>query len=328
MTKTPRRRLPKGLAFEREDATMRQATSVRGVNFRDRSVTLIDLDQVSFYYQKGRRCVFDGVSLHLESGYIYGVFGKNGAGKSTLFRMLSGTNAVSAGKIRVMGYDPCERSPRFLRDLYLVPEDIAMPAMRLTEFARLSGALYPHYSHEDLTRYMDMFEIDADQRVSTMSLGQRKKAMIACAMAMRTKVLLMDEPTNGLDITSKRVFRSILGEMSHADRIVMISTHQVRELAELINAVLILKGKKFVVSDTVANLSNQYVFGPCDPNDADNPPIYYEQIAGIHVGICRRKAGESVSTATQSEAENLAASSGIDLELLFAAAVSGAFQSL
>lgn len=273
---------------------------------------MIDIDNVNFRYPGKRRRVFEDVSLHIVPGHIYGLFGKNGIGKSTLFRMICGANPIESGKIRVLGETPIDRSPSLLSQLALIPEDMDMPNIDLFAYARRYGAFYPNYSHQDLCRYVDMFEIPKGQRISSMSLGQRKKAMIAYAFALNTKILLMDEPTNGLDITSKRVFRTMLDELPRFDRTIMISTHQVRDLEQLIDAVVIVNNAGIVLNETVAALADRYVFGPCDPNDLRNPPIYTERAGGVVVGIRPRST-------TEPEQE-------IDLELLFAAAVSGAFE--
>lgn len=273
---------------------------------------MIDIDNVNFRYPGKRMRVFEGVSLHLVPGHIYGLFGKNGIGKSTLFRMICGANPIESGKIRVLGETPIDRSPSLLSQLALIPEDMDMPNIDLFAYARRYGAFYPNYSHQDLCRYVDMFEIPKDQRISSMSLGQRKKAMIAYAFALNTKILLMDEPTNGLDITSKRVFRTMLDELPRFDRAIMISTHQVRDLEQLIDAVVIVNNAGIALNETVAAIADRYVFGPCDPNDLRHPPIYTERAGGVVVGIRPRST-------TEPEQE-------IDLELLFAAAVSGAFE--
>ena len=212
---------------------------------------MIDIDNVNFRYPGKRMRVFEGVSLHLVPGHIYGLFGKNGIGKSTLFRMICGANPIESGKIRVLGETPIDRSPSLLSQLALIPEDMDMPNIDLFAYARRYGAFYPNYSHQDLCRYVDMFEIPKGQRISSMSLGQRKKAMIAYAFALNTKILLMDEPTNGLDITSKRVFRTMLDELPRFDRAIMISTHQVRDLEQLIDAVVIVNNAGIARNETV-----------------------------------------------------------------------------
>ncbi len=276
---------------------------------------MIDLERVTFKYSNSRT-VFRDASLHLDPGYIYGLFGKNGVGKSTLFRMICGANPINGGTIRVLDQTPFDRSPRLLSSLHLIPEDMAMPAMDIQTFAKHYGAFYPNYSASDLAHYAEMFEIPSDQKMSAMSLGQRKKTMIAFAFSLHTQILLMDEPTNGLDITSKRTFRSILDEAKTSDQLIIISTHQVRDLEQLIDAVLIVADKRIIVNAKVSGILAKYRFGECIP-DGDNPPIYSESVCGRCMGISRRRPGDADAAA---QPENGA----VDLEMFYEAAISGA----
>ncbi len=275
---------------------------------------MIDLECVTFKYSNSRT-VFRDASLHLDPGHIYGLFGKNGVGKSTLFRMICGANPIAGGTIRVLDQTPFDRSPRLLGNLCLIPEDMAMPAMNIQTFAKHYGAFYPNYSASDLAKYVEMFEIPPDQKMSAMSLGQRKKSMVAFAFSLHTQILLMDEPTNGLDITSKRMFRSILEEAKTSDQLIIISTHQARDLEQLIDAVLIVAEKKIIVNAKVSDILAKYRFGECSP-DGDNPPIYSESVCGRCMGISRRAPGDGAA-----QPEN-----GIDLEMFYEAAISGAFK--
>lgn len=270
---------------------------------------MIELKNMSFRYPTSKNKVFDDVSLDIEPGHIYGLLGKNGVGKSTLFRLISGVNQVTDGTIQTLGMDPFARDPEMLRQLFLIPEDMAFPELTIRRFAEYYGPFYPNFDMAALEKCLALFDVP-EQRVSKMSLGQRKKAMVSFALSLQTEILLMDEPTNGMDIPSKRLFRSALADVGMSDRVMIISTHQVRDLEELIDAVIIVDGQKIVMAAPLARLLERYHFGELPEGEAC---LYEERIGGRRCGVSRLEQGQQPDKA-------------MDMELLFNAAVSGAFQ--
>lgn len=269
---------------------------------------MIQIQNMSFRYPGGRNLVFDDISLDIQEGHIIGLLGKNGVGKSTLFRLITGVNKQTHGTILTQNMVPFDRSPEMLRQLFLLPEDIEFPKLPIRKYAEYFGAFYPNYNPEVLQKYIELFDIP-EQPLSTMSLGQRKKAMLAFAFALNTEILLMDEPTNGLDIPSKRLFRTSLSEFNATNKTIIISTHQVRDLEELIDAVIIVDEQKIVLTASFATLLGRYHFGELAPED---DVLYEEKMGGRRCGVARLKTGQEKDAS-------------VDMELLFNAAVSGAF---
>ena len=168
---------------------------------------MITVKDLSFAYSGEK--VLDCISTTFEQGRIYGLLGANGVGKSTLFKLLCGLLTAKEGSIEIDGYSPADRKPGFLSKVFYIPEDFEGPAVSIKNYASGIAAFYPNYDEQQLHSLLKDFEIDIDRKFTTLSLGQRKKAILCIALAMRTEYLLLDEPTNGLDIPSKLEFRKM-----------------------------------------------------------------------------------------------------------------------
>ena len=225
---------------------------------------MIKFSKVSFRYASSKPYVLEDINMSLESNHIYGLLGKNGVGKSTIFRMISGLNPVTQGEVLTHGCVPFERKPSMLQDIFLLPEEMEFPAITPLQYAKLYGSFYPNFLETEMLEHLKQFDIDANQKLTSMSYGQRKKSYIAFALACHTRVLLMDEPTNGLDIPSKTIFRKMLAACTKDDRlnrIIIISTHQVRDLERLIDAVIIVEDRHIALCETADTLLKAFHFG-------------------------------------------------------------------
>jgi ABC-type multidrug transport system, ATPase component len=172
---------------------------------------MIDIQNLHFAYKKKK--VFTGLSLKLQPGHIYGLLGKNGTGKSTLLRNIAGMLFPDQGKINVLNYTPGERKPAFLQEVFMVPEELYFPDIPLEQLLKYYAPFYPRFDREQFERYITEFEIPRDNSFLRMSYGQKKKVLISFGLASNAAVLLMDEPTNGLDIMSKSQFRKVMAEV-------------------------------------------------------------------------------------------------------------------
>lgn len=264
-------------------------------------MNMITFKDVSFGYRCGR--LFDRLDLTLRRGAIYGLLGKNGAGKSTLLKLAAGLLFPSRGTITVLERTPRKREPNFLNQVFFVPEEFTLPRMTMTEYARVYGVFYPRFSREQLGELLRELEVAADQRLDRMSLGQRKKAYIAFAIACNTPILLMDEPTNGLDIPSKSSFRRVIARVADEERTVVISTHQVRDLDQLIDSVVILDQSRILLNASTAEITKRLEFVRLDEGQ---PALYAEQTIHGRWGVRPNTSDEE---------------SPLDMELLFNAAV-------
>ncbi|CCH01599.1 putative ABC transporter ATP-binding protein yhcG [Fibrella aestuarina BUZ 2] len=220
----------------------------------------IELTNLTFRY--GRKPpVLRHLSLQLEPGHIYGLLGSNGAGKSSLLRLMAGLLYPTEGQLRVNTHDPRHRSPAFLEDVFLLPEETDTPSMTLDTYVRTLSAFYPKFSQEQFQTYLRTFQLpETIGKLNALSLGQRKKVFISFGLATNTSVLLMDEPTNGLDIPSKTQFRKVVSAALAPDRLVLISTHQVRDLDALIDAVVVLNDHEMLLAAPLERVGQRLRF--------------------------------------------------------------------
>lgn len=218
---------------------------------------MIALTHLSFHYPQHRQYVFEDFSLELQPGKIYGLLGKNGSGKSTLLQLICGLLTPQKGEATVDGKKVRQRRPETMQQLFLVPEEFTLPPVRLQTFVHNLACFYPNFSREDLCRYLEAFELEEDLRLHQLSMGQKKKVFISFALATNTPYLIMDEPTNGLDIIGKSQFRKIVASCMTDDKTMLISTHQVRDIDQLLDHLVIIHENKVVLHHDLADLCRQ-----------------------------------------------------------------------
>ena len=236
---------------------------------------MIHLNQVSFGYGK-RKKLFENLDLHLDAGHIYGLLGKNGAGKSSLLRNIAGLLFPTGGRVEVGGYEPCKRQPAFLQDIFFLPEEIYLPSVTVDKYVSLMAPFYPKFDEQLFRAYISELDIPEGNKLTGMSYGQKKKVLISFALATNTRVLIMDEPTNGLDIPSKSQFRRLVSSALDKDRLILISTHQVRDLDNLIDAIIILEDSKILIQHSLDTISERLCFGILPNIEYDNRVLYSE----------------------------------------------------
>jgi ABC-2 type transport system ATP-binding protein len=219
---------------------------------------MVTIRDLHFAYR--RKPVFTGLSLDLEPGYIYGLLGRNGTGKSTLLRSIAGFLFPQRGEIGVMGYKPGKRRPAFLQEVFLVPEDFYLPPMPLGKWVRTHAVFYPKFNGERFRRIAVDFGIPASARLDELSYGQQKKVLISFALATNASLLLMDEPTNGLDIVSKSQFRKLIAGSLDYTKCIVISTHQVKDLENLIDRVMVIDEGRILFDQTMDAISEKLLF--------------------------------------------------------------------
>lgn len=223
---------------------------------------ILQAKRISFSYGALRRkAVFTDFSLAVERGKVYGLLGLNGAGKSTLIYLMAGLLTPQCGSVEVNGRNVRDRLPSTLGSVYLVPEEFDMPRMSLKEFATLNGALYPRFSYDDMLNNLAIFGINPEIRnLTALSMGQKKKVLMSFAFATNADLMLMDEPTNGLDIPGKSQFRRLVASRMTDDRTIIISTHQVRDIDRCIDHVVIVDQSKVLLDESVASITGRLRF--------------------------------------------------------------------
>jgi ABC-2 type transport system ATP-binding protein len=267
---------------------------------------VIEIKNMSFGYK--RQKLFDNLQLSLQPGNIYGLLGKNGAGKTTLLKIISGLRLPQGGECRVLGQNPSRRPAALLEDICFISEELHVPAMLPSLYERLYAPLYPRFNHGVFHDYLKEFELDASKKLSENSYGQKKKFLLAFGMASGCRVLLMDEPTNGLDIPSKSQFRRLLARAGATDQIILISTHQVRDMENLIDPIIILDGGRIIFQQPIEQAAARLSTGIEREEPTDAGVLYAEKTLGGWV-VVREKTG--------------AEETNIDLETLFNAVTNG-----
>jgi ABC-2 type transport system ATP-binding protein len=214
---------------------------------------MISIDSLDFGY--GSKPLFGGLSLKLEPGRAYGLLGLNGAGKTSLLKLVAGALFPRSGAIAAFGRDPARREAAFLADTIFVAEDPWVPAVKASAYLSRYMAFRPAFDRARFDELRRDFAIEEDKALSKLSYGQRKKFALAAAFASGARTLLLDEPTNGLDIPSKIQLRKALAEAVSEERIIVVSTHQVRDLENLIDPVLILDSGRLAFGLEAADIA-------------------------------------------------------------------------
>ena len=199
---------------------------------------MISIDGLDFGY--GEKALFRQLQMSLVPGNIYGLLGLNGAGKSTLLKLMTGLLFPDAGTLSVLGRKPADREPAFLAQVFMLPEELNLPGITGEEYVSGLAPFYPRFDQERFERYSNEFELPRNTKLTAHSYGQKKKFLLAFGLASGTSLLVLDEPTNGLDIPSKGLFRRLVAEALTDDRVFVISTHQVKDVESLIDPIVIL----------------------------------------------------------------------------------------
>ena len=248
---------------------------------------MITLKDLSFSY--GKHKVLGNVSMTLEKGKIYGLLGENGVGKSTLLKILSGLLKIERGECNVFGEVPYSRNPSFLQDIFYLPEDFAGENVVVEKYAMQLGVFYPNFSPDRFKRIISEFGVDPKAKFNKLSLGQQKKAIIAVALSLGTKVLLMDEPSNGLDIPSKSLLRRLIAENASDDQLIIISTHQVKDLENLIDPIIIMDKDGVILNASIEEISSRLTFG-IEPEE-DKGALYSQRDLRGYVTVRQNEYG-------------------------------------
>lgn len=220
---------------------------------------MIEIKNLSFHYNN-KKTLFNDFSLELVEGNIIGLLGKNGSGKSTLLNLFAGLLNPEKGTVNINGFAPFKREPQFLTDVFLVNDVPYFPALSIASYTKVFSPFYKNFDTTKMNTILEEFEIKWTDKLHKISHGQQKKFIIAFALATNCKILLLDEPTNGLDIPSKSIFRKVLVSSIEMDQLVIISTHQVKDVATIIDKIVILEEGKIVFEKGILKISEKLQF--------------------------------------------------------------------
>lgn len=266
----------------------------------------LQIQDLSFCYKSSDPDVLQMVNISFSPGEVVGLLGPNGAGKSTLLYLIAGALTPTHGAITFNGISTRLRLPEVLASIYLVPEEVELPRMTLSQFVELNSRFYPRFDMEVMEEALREFDMEKPSRIDTLSMGQKKKIILSFAFACNTPVVLMDEPTNGLDIPGKSAFRRLVARLASEERLFLISTHQVRDLDTILDRVTIMNQRQFLFNEEIAEVQRTFSFinGSMDVPDS---ALY----------TLRSPAGNDYITVNDSDSET-----EVNLELLFEAILS------
>ena len=269
---------------------------------------MIEINNLHFTYKGTTKEILSGINLELKEGQICGLLGKNGEGKTTLLYLICGMLRATDGDITVMGMNSQEKRAEMLREVFIVPEEFQLPDMSLKAYLNMNRSFYPNFSDEVFFDCLKEFELPSDVKLKRLSMGQKKKVYMSVALASNTRLLLMDEPTNGLDIPSKKVFRQVVARHMSDERTIVISTHQVHDISSLVDHIVILNDRNIVGDCSVSDITDKFTFEIRRSDENKDDVVYSEASLQGDAVIAHR--GDRPETA-------------IDLELLFNAVIGG-----
>ncbi|MEE1167647.1 MAG: ABC transporter ATP-binding protein [Alistipes sp.] len=252
---------------------------------------MITTKSLSFGYSASHQ-VLTNISLSLDMGHIHGLLGCNGIGKTTLLKLVCGIMRPTHGEVRVAGTDPFERDASIMRELMIIPEEFDLPNISLERYAKVTAPFYPKFDMGQMMNYCQEFHVNPTERLHSMSMGQRKKAYIAFALACNVSMLLLDEPTNGLDIPSKSTFRRLLAGYVNDERTVVISTHQVADVDQLLDSIVILDEQGVALSATTSEICRKLKFGRASEGDK---VLYSERTIQGEMAVSLNETDEDTS---------------------------------
>jgi len=261
---------------------------------------MIDLQQLVFSYSY-EESLFTDINLGMAAGGICGLLGKNGAGKTTMLKIMAGLLFPLGGQCHVLGMKPSERLPAFLREMFFLPEEFYVPHLSPADYVRCYAGFYPRFDQTLWQQHMQEFQLPAHKSLSNLSYGQKKKFLLAFGLATQGKLIILDEPTNGLDIPSKAQFRKLIAQTINDDKLIIISTHQVHDVETLVDSIIILDEGKVILHSDLVSVATKLSFVH-EKKLPDTPNLYFE----------KKLNGYAVVREKDSDIET-----SVDLELLF-----------
>ena len=266
---------------------------------------MLEATNVNFSY--GSEPLFIDTDLTLTPGHIYGLLGLNGAGKSTLLKLMSGLLFPNSGRIDARGFDPAKRTPQFLASVFLLPEELNVQGVTGKEFIAVRSPFYPDFDGTRMQRYLEEFEVPVDRKLTALSHGQQKKFLLAFGLACKTSLVFLDEPTNGLDIPSKGLFRRLVAEAIGEEQTIVVSTHQVGDVESLVDRIVIVHEGRVLLNQPVSELSGNLRFSVSGQRpEAGDGLIYTERTVGGYASVWNDGGGSD---------------GALDLELMFKAVI-------
>jgi ABC-2 type transport system ATP-binding protein len=218
----------------------------------------------------GRTEVLKGLNFAIPAGRIYGLVGHNGAGKTTTLNALLGLTDYE-GELTVFGRNPFAERARLMQDVAFISDVASLPRfLRVRELFDLIEAIHPHFSRENAHVFLQGTDLKPDLKLKTLSKGMLAQLHLAVVMAIDAKLLVLDEPTLGLDITyRKRFYRRLIEDYMTEDRTLIITTHQVDEIASILTDIMFIRDGEIVLDMPTEDLGTVYTQIVCGADTVD-----------------------------------------------------------
>jgi len=265
---------------------------------------VIEIKNLDFHYQRKRQ-VYKDLNLSIEEGAIYALLGLNGAGKTTLLNLIAGFLIPQQGICKVFGYQSTKREPEMLKEIFLVPDTSEFPNMTVSAFCDLYANFYPRFDQDFFNHCISEFGLTAESSLKRLSFGDKRKVVLSFAMATKCRLLLFDEPTNGLDIPSKATFRKLIASSLGEQQTIIMATHQVRDLANLMDRIIIEHRGKIILNEPIDRIAEKLVFGLIPEQVVTGDLLYKTDGFNLNETVSLNKSGQPGQ---------------VDIELLFTAA--------
>lgn len=272
----------------------------------DADEAVIELRDVTRRF--GTTVALDRVSLAVPCGTVFGLVGANGAGKTTLIRHVLGLLRAQAGSVRVFGRDPVADPPGVLARIGYLSEENDLPAwMRVAELLRYCRAFYPRWDDAYAEALRQTFELPPDARVGNLSKGQRARVGLLCALAYRPELLVLDEPSSGLDPLVRRdILGAIIRTIAEEGRTVLFSSHLLDEVERVSDHVALIHQGRMIFSAELGDLKETHrclTLRFAEPRA--KPPALAGVLAWQGAGqewsvVCRGRPGELASAIADS----------------------------
>ena len=229
---------------------------------------LIELKNISKTYGKLR--ALDGVSLEIPAGRIVGLVGPNGAGKTTLLRALTGELDYT-GDAKVLGYEPRSQRAELMLETGVIHDISVLPSwMKVVELLTFMEVAQPNFKRVKAELFLKTTTIPMDKRIKTLSKGMKTQLHLAITLATETRLLILDEPTHGLDILfRKQLYSSVLEDYFDEEKSILISTHQIEEVEHILSDVIFINKGKILLHASIEELAERFtqVTVPADQAD-------------------------------------------------------------
>jgi len=220
--------------------------------------TVIKATGLSKAYGKSK--VLDGVDFNIEAGRIVGLIGPNGAGKTTALRCLLGLSSCD-GELNVLGLDPRKQRTELLKQVCFIADTAILPQwLKVSQAIEFLEGVHPNFNIDKAREFLTKTNIEQHKKVSQLSKGMITQLHLALVMAIDVKVLVLDEPTLGLDILyRKQFYTTLLNDYFDEERTIIITTHQVEEVEGLLTDLLFIKNGRLILEAEMENIESQFV---------------------------------------------------------------------